>query len=380
MTIRYLTAGESHGKALIGIIEGVPSGLKVSAEYINAQMKRRKLGVGRGERQKIEKDEVEILSGIRHGRTLGSPIALMIRNKDYKNWKDVMQTEPVGFTCDRCRVEVPRPGHADLVGGIKYNHKDMRNVLERASARETAMRVAIGSIARRFLEELGVCIGSRVVRIGKIVDASPLECRVSELNHLADNSKVRTLFQELEMAKEINEAKAAGDTVGGEFEVYAEGVPIGLGSYVHWDRRIEGEIGKAFLSLNGIKGVEIGLGFKASALKGSEVHDEYAFSSSSDSVNALTNRAGGIVGGMTTGQIIVVRAGMKPISTLMKPMNSVNLKTKKAQKAHIERSDICAVPAAAVIGESLLALILADATIQKYGGDSLQEIKQHARK
>jgi chorismate synthase len=380
MSFRYLTAGESHGKCLIGILEGLPSGLEVTNEYLHFHLKRRKLGYGRGARQKIETDAVEILSGIRFGKTLGSPICLQIENQDWKVWQSIMQPEPYDGPVRR-EVDVPRPGHADLIGGIKYRHPDMRNVLERSSARETAIRVALGSVARKFLEELGMQIGSRVVRIGKASDESSFSSRILEMNDCSDASPVRCTNAEAEraMIEEIELAKAQGDTLGGIFEVYASGVPVGLGSYSQWDRRLEAGIAENFLSLNAIKGVEVGLGFQAGALPGSKVHDELFPASTSGRVSFGSNRSGGIDGGMSTGQPILVRAAMKPLSTLMSPLQSVNLKTGEKTHAHIERSDVCAVPAAAVIGESLLALVLAKQVLEKFGGDSMNEISSRVK-
>lgn len=379
MTLRYLTAGESHGAALVGIIEGIPAGLALDAAYLHAEAKRRKLGFGRGNRQNIETDEIRILSGLRFGRTLGSPIALIIENRDWRSWSEIMSVDEPADDAARGRrvVSVPRPGHADRIGGIKYEHTDMRNVLERASARETAMRVALGSVARRFLEELGTRIQSRVIRIGDVIDTTPFDEISSEA---IDASPVRAIGADAtqRMISVIEAAKAAGDTLGGVVEVVARGVPVALGSYTQWDRRLEAEIGRAFLSLNAIKGVEVGLGFELASLAGSSAHD--AFYPADGDADALmktryrTNRAGGIDGGMTTGQPIVVRAAMKPLATLMKPLESVDLRTGEATKAHVERSDVCAVPSAAIIGESLLALVLAQAVLEKFGGDTVDEI------
>jgi chorismate synthase len=379
MSFRFLTAGESHGKALIGILEGIPAGLDLDREWIDLQMKRRKLGYGRGSRQKIESDAVEILSGIRHGKSLGSPICLMIQNQDWQAWQNIMQAEPFAGQVKR-EVTIPRPGHADLIGGIKYQHQDMRNVLERSSARETAIRVGLGSVARKLLSELGISIGSRVIQIGSVLDSAPFDCEVSELNERVDLSPVRCLGKEAEekIVHSIEVAKKEGNTLGGIFEVYASDLPLGLGSYAHWDRRLEGEIGKAFLSLNAIKGVEIGLGFEAAKRPGSQVHDEYFPNpqmSPTSKVSWRTNYSGGIDGGMSTGQPLVIRAAMKPLSTLMRPLSSVHLQTGDPALAHVERSDVCAVPAAAVIGESLLALVLVGAILEKFGGDSVSEIK-----
>jgi chorismate synthase len=391
--MRFLTAGESHGKGLVGIFEGMPSGLEISTEYIHAELRRRKLGYGRGARMKIEDEGVEILTGVRFNETLGSPICLMILNKDFSAWQGIMDAERTkgkktvrGGSKNMRVVEVPRPGHADLIGGVKYRHADMRNVLERSSARETAMRVAMGSLARKFLEELGVHVASRVIRIGSVEDPSPLELPVKKLNEAVDGSPMRCLDKKIEkqMIAEVDKAKKEGNTLGGFIEIAASGAPIGLGSYAQWDRRLEGRIAQAFMSLNAIKGVEIGLGFELGRRPGTEVHDEF-FPSTRRGVRVnkktliryRTNRSGGIDGGMTTGQPIVIRAVMKPLATLMKPLRSVNVKTGEAIKAHVERSDVCAVPAAAVIGESLLALVLAEFVMEKFGGDSMMEI--HSR-
>jgi chorismate synthase len=388
--MRFLTAGESHGKGLVGIFEGLPSGLEISTEYIHAELRRRKLGYGRGARMKIEDETVEIVTGVRWGKTLGSPVCLLIWNKDWSAWQGIMDVErtkgkkPVRGGSQNMRVvEVPRPGHADLIGGVKYRHADMRNVLERSSARETAMRVAMGTLARRFLEEAGIHVASRVTRIGKVEDLSPLEIPVKKLNEAVDGSPMRCLDRKIEkaMIAEVDRAKKEGNTLGGFIEIMASGIPIGLGSYAQWDRRIEGAIAKAFMSLNAIKGVEIGMGFELGRIPGTEVHDEF-FPSKSKGVRVnpktliryRTNRSGGVDGGMTTGQTLVVRAAMKPLATLMKPLRSVNVKTGEGVKAHVERSDVCAVPAAAVIGESLLALVLADFLMEKFGGDSMMEI------
>ncbi len=387
MGFRFLTAGESHGKALIGIVEGLPSGLALTRDEIQAQLQRRKLGYGRGARQKIETDDVQILSGVRLGKTLGSPIALMIENRDWVSWKNVMQVEPRSVSDapeDRARareVFIPRPGHADWAGGAKYRHSDLRNVLERASARETAMRVALGSVARIFLGELGVRVGSRVVEIGGVSDPTSVEMPIEQLNLRSDASPVRCLGvdAEREMVRSIEDAKKAGDSLGGVFEICASGVPLGLGSYSQWDRRLEAEIGRAFLSLNAVKGVELGLGFEAAKRRGSEVHDELFPGGSPGQIQFRTNRAGGIEGGMSTGQRLIVRAAMKPLSTLMKPLASVNLSTGEPAPAHIERSDVCAVPSAAVIGESLLSLVLTQMILEKMGGDSMEEVTRRVQ-
>ncbi len=381
MSIRFLTAGESHGKALLGILDGIPSGLTIIESEIQKELIRRKQGYGRGARQKIESDKVEFLTGIRHGKSMGSPIGFMIQNQDWSAWQEIMQAEPFKGNVRRV-LEVPRPGHADYIGGLKYNHQDMRNVLERASARETAMRVALGSVARIFLQELGIYIGSRVIQIGSAKDESECKLNAKNINQKSDRSEVRCLNAKAEkqMIRVIESAKKTGNTCGGVFEVMVEGAPLGLGSYTQWDRRLEGDLSKAIVSLNAIKGVEIGLGFGLAKTLGTEAHDEFFPAKKKGRIAYKTNRSGGIDGGMTTGQTIVVRAVMKPISTLMKPLRSVKLKTGKAEKAHIERSDTCAVPAAAVIAESCVALVIANAVLEKFGGDSMPEIKERVKR
>ena len=373
MTLRYLTAGESHGPALVGVLEGMPAGLSLSVDDVQRDLLRRKKGHGRGNRQKIEGDQVQLLSGVRRGRTLGSPIALLVPNQDFKNWIGIMGAEPTDGPAPR-RVEVPRPGHADLVGKLKYGFDDMRDVLERASARETAMRVALGAVARKVLANCGIAVASRVVAIGGEADAAPLPCAVKDLNARVDADSVRCSNPEAaaRMVARIDAAKDSGDTVGGVFEVLVDGLPVGLGSYAQWDRRLEGPLCAALMSLNAIKGVEVGGGFHSAAVSGSLAHDAYV--PRGKRVGYRSNRSGGLDGGMTTGQTLILRAAMKPIATLMKPLDSVDLRTMKPAKAHVERSDACAVPAAAVIGESLACLVLADAVLTKFGGDSMSEI------
>ncbi|MCL6643123.1 MAG: chorismate synthase, partial [Candidatus Bipolaricaulota bacterium] len=375
--MRYLTAGESHGRALVGILEGLPAGLPINKEKINEQLKRRQGGYGRGGRMKIEQDQIEVLSGIRAGVTLGSPIALVLWNRDWENWGKHM--DPWNPPPERYSpVTVPRPGHADLAGALKYRHSDIRNVLERASARETAMRVALGSLARQLLAHFGIGIASHVVQIHSVrasVDVAGLD--VAELNARADASPVRCLDPqaEQEMIARIDAAQAEGNTVGGVFEVIAANVPVGLGSYVHWDRKLDGRIAQAMASLPAMKAVEIGLGGESAARWGSECHDEIFYDERSGYSRA-TNRAGGLEGGVTNGERLIVRVAMKPLSTLRRPLASVDMKSKQPVKAHVERSDVCAVPAASVIGEAVLALVLADAFLEKYGGDSLAEIAE----
>lgn len=377
MSFRFLTAGESHGKALIGILEGLPSGIPVCLEALQQQMKRRKLGVGRGARQAIETDQIEVLSGLRFGKTLGSPLALCLWNQDWENWKHLLSpaapTEKKDREKDRS-FSIPRPGHADWAGGIKYQHQDLRNVLERASARETAMRVALGSVARQLCEHVGITFGSHVLQIGRQPSLpQPLPTPLTLLNHQADASPTRTLDTEAneQWMKEIEEAKTKGETLGGCFEVCAEGLPVGLGSYVHWDRRLDAKLGQAFLGLHAIKGVEIGEGIALSQQYGSQAHDSY----DSQGNRNFFSKGGGIEGGMSTGSLLRVRAHMKPLSTLQNPLMSCDLMTGKPGPAHRERSDVCAVPAAAVIGEALLALVLTELLLEKFGGDSFTEFQ-----
>jgi chorismate synthase len=370
MALRFLTAGESHGRALVGVLEGLPSGIPVALEQLREQLKRRRLGFGRSARQNIEEDAVEVLSGLRGDRTLGSPVALVLPNQDYR---DETGLQP---------VSAPRPGHAELVGSIKHPGVDLRDVMERASARETAMRVAVGTLCRRLLEELGLSLASRVVRIGEVEDAAPLRLAVERVNAAADRSPVRCLDPKASrrMVRAIEEAERAGDTLGGVFEVLASGAPAGLGSYAHWDRRLDGRVAAAFMALNAVKGVELGLGFEAARRKGSVVHDEYFPGKGWRGVAYRTNRSGGVDGGMTTGQPLVVRAAMKPLPTLGKPLRSVDLRTGRPSKAYVTRADVCAVPAAAVIGESLLAIELARAVLEKFGGVSLGEVRERVER
>lgn len=378
MTLRFLTAGESHGRAMVGILEGLPAGLSLTADDIRRDLLRRKKGHGRGRRQEIERDRVEILAGVRRGRTLGSPLALLIRNQDYDAWVGVMGVEFSDRPAPR-RVDVPRPGHADLVGRLKYGFDDMRDVLERASARETVIRVALGAAARKFLSECGVCVASRVIKIGGESDGSVLRVPVSGLNAVADADPVRCADARASrrMVECIDAASAVGDTVGGVFEVLVDGLPVGLGSYAQWDRRLEGPLAAALMSLNAIKGVEVGAGFACAGAPGSCVHD--AYEQRGRKVVYRSNRSGGIDGGMSTGQTLVLRAAMKPLSTLMRPLDSVDLRTMKTAKAYVERSDVCAVPAAAVIAESLACLVLVNAVLEKFGGDSMCEILQRLK-
>jgi chorismate synthase len=379
VTFRFTTAGESHGRGLVGILEGMPAGLPVSAERVNAELKRRMGGYGRGARMKIESDQIEWLAGVRAGETLGSPIAMLVWNRDWEHWQDVMAPEAdvSGGAERRRQVTRPRPGHADLAGSLKYDRQDARDILERASARETVARVACGAVCKLLLEQFGIEIGSHVVELGGVTagvaaqHAAPLP---SPLNAAADASPVRCLDAdaEREMIARIDAAKAAGDTLGGVVEVVAFGAPVGLGSHVSWDRKLDGRLAQALMSIPAVKGVELGLGFEAARRKGSEVHDEIL-----PGLARATNRAGGTEGGMTTGEPLVVRVAMKPISTLMSPLKTVDLKTGAAAQAQSERSDVTAVPAMGVIAEAMVALVLAQALLEKFGGDALSEMKRN---
>ncbi len=368
---RYLTAGESHGKALTGIIEGFPANVPIDTAVINADLKRRQQGYGRGARMKIEVDQVELLSGIRGGKTLGSPIAFLIKNRDYANWEKYM--DPSRIWDSGRNVTKPRPGHADLTGAIKYGFADIRNVLERSSARETAVRVAVGSMAKQLLNCFGVEAVSHVVAIGtaSLKESIGDPARIK----LGDQSPVRCVDEatEQEMIVQIKEAKEAGDSLGGVFEIRLTGVPPGLGSYVHWDRKLDARLAFALMSIQGMKAVEIGEGFKNAGLKGSQVHDEI-FYSEAEGYYRKTNRAGGIEGGMSNGETIILRSYMKPIPTLYKPLQSVDIKTKEGFLATVERSDTCAVPAASVVGEMVALTVIAEEFLRKHGGDSLEEI------
>jgi len=374
-TLRFLTAGESHGKGLVAIVEGMVADLPLGERYIDRELRRRQQGYGRGPRMKIEHDKAEIMAGVRYGFTTGSPIALLITNRDWVNWQQELSVSPVDREVEP--VTCPRPGHADLAGVMKYGLKDIRPIIERASARETAARVAVGAIARRFLEEFGMTVHSYTAAIGQHHWEAP---KVSSINWAqVEASPVRCANAKVEraMVMAIDEAKADGDTLGGVFEVIATGIPIGLGSHVSWDRRLDGRISRAVMSINAVKGVEIGAGFALAELKGSQAHDIIKPSSRGRSRGLpwlhATNRAGGIEGGMSNGEDIVVRAAVKPIATLASPLSSIDVRSGKIAKAHYERSDICVVPAAGVIGEAMLAIVLADACLDKFGGDNLKE-------
>ena len=371
MTLRFTTAGESHGRGLVAVLEGVPAGLPLAAAQVDAELKRRMHGYGRGARMKIESDAVEWLAGVRAGETLGSPIAMLIWNRDWEHWKDIMAPEADAPAAERRRqVTRPRPGHADLAGALKYDRRDARDVLERASARETAARTACGAVARVLLAQLGVEVGSHVVELGGVVAQAPDQLP-TPLNAAADADPVRCLDPAAgrEMVARVDAAKAAGDTLGGVVEVVARGVPVGLGSYASWDRRLDGRLAQAVMSIPAVKGVEIGLGFEAARRPGSSVHDEIL-----PGFARASNRAGGTEGGMTTGEPVLVRAAMKPIATLMSPLRTVSLDTGAPAQAQSERSDVTAVPAMGVVAEAMTALVLADAVLEKFGGDSLGEL------
>jgi chorismate synthase len=382
--IRFTTAGESHGPALVCILEGIPAGLPLIAAQVDRELARRQQGYGRGRRMQIEHDEIEFLAGVRAGETLGSPIAMLIRNRDWRNWQEIMDPAPRdGDPALRRRaVTRPRPGHADLTGMLKYDREDARDVLERASARETTARVAAGAVCRALLSIFGVSIGSHLVHLGG-VDAAPSEPLPADLNAAADLSRVRTLDRDAEerMVAAIDAAKAAGDTLGGICEVVATGLPVGLGSHVSWDRKLDGRLAAAVMSIPAVKGVEIGLGFEAARRPGSDVHDEIARQADrqrTGGVRRLSNRAGGLEAGMSTGEPLVVRVAMKPISTLMKPLGTVDVASGEPAAAVAERSDVTAVPAMGVIAEAMVALVLADAWMEKFGGDSLPETRRNA--
>ena len=369
--IKFLTAGESHGKALIGIIQGIPSGLALSADYINNELSRRQKGYGRSSRMKIETDKAIILSGVRHGKTLGSPISIMIKNKDHKNWLNEMNTEPVKKTIKK--ITLPRPGHADLAGVKKYDFDDIRNVIERSSARETAMRVALGAICKVFLLEANIDISSRVISIGSIIDKSIIK-DYKDLNATIDNSSLRCYDRniELKMIKEIDKCNKKGDTIGGRIEVIATGLPYGLGSYIQWDKKISTIIGSLMLSINAFKSLTIG---SELSVLGSDYHDQISWSN--DKFQRDSNSAGGIEGGMSNANPIILTMDMKPLSTLRKSLASTDIKTKESKSAHKERSDICAVPAASIVAESMLSLALVDTLLDKFGGDSMKQFKDH---
>jgi chorismate synthase len=376
---RFTTAGESHGRALVAIVEGLPAGLPVDIALINHELRRRQLGYGRGGRMKIEKDQVEVLSGVRHGLTLGSPIALTVENKDWVKWTDVMASEPREVAPEKARLlKRPRPGHADLAGGQKYDARDLRNILERASARETTARVACGALARQLLAPFGIEIRSHVIQLGGVPE-KPLELSWDEVAAIPDDAPLRCADENLQqqMIVLIDAKREAGDTLGGVFEVVVRGVLPGLGSHTSWDVKLDGLVSQAIMSIPAVKAVSIGAGSEASALPGSEVHDEIAYNDETKEFIRETNRAGGLEGGVTNGEEIRVRGHLKPLSTLRRPLRSVDIDTKQEELAAFERSDVTAVPAAGVIGEAMMALVLASAMREKFGGDSLGEMKRN---
>lgn len=375
--MRYLTAGESHGPRLTAIIEGVPAGLPLTADYINAELKRRQGGYGRGARMKIESDQVEITSGVRHGLTMGGPITLNVTNLDHQKWLEIMSVADVDDKKKGLRkITKPRPGHADLVGGMKYRFDDLRNSLERSSARETTMRVAVGSVAKRLLEEIGVEVASHIVTFGGIDIDVPNNLTVTEIKERAAQSEVSIVNpeREEEIKAYIDQIKKDGDTIGGVIETVVGGVPVALGSYVQWDKKLDAKIAQGVVSINAFKGVEFGVGFEAGRLKGSQVMDEILWSEE-DGFTRRTNNLGGFEGGMTNGQPIVVRGVMKPIPTLYKPLMSVDIETHEPYKATVERSDPTALPAAGVVMESVVATVLATEVLEKFSSDNLEELK-----
>lgn len=376
---RFTTAGESHGPALVAIVEGLPAGLPIDVGQINHELWRRQQGYGRGARMKIEQDRVEIMSGVRHGLTLGSPLALIIENKDWENWNAVMSVEPTELAPEKSRrVKRPRPGHADLAGGLKYDARDLRNVLERASARETAARVACGALARQLLDSFGVQIRSHVIQLGGIPE-KPLELTFEQITAISEDAPLNCgdAAAQQQMMALIDRKKSEGDTLGGIFEVVASGVAPGLGSHTSWDQKLDGRLAQAIMSIHAVKALAIGAGLEASSLPGSKVHDEISYNDETRQFIRDTNRAGGLEGGVTNGEEIRVRGHLKPISTLRRALRSIDIDTKQEERAAFERSDITVVPAAGVIGEAMVALVLAEAMREKFGGDSLGEMKRN---
>jgi chorismate synthase len=386
--LRFTTAGESHGAALVSILEGMPAGVPLLAEDVDAELARRQHGYGRGRRMQIERDAAEILSGVRAGETLGSPIAMLIRNRDWANWQEIMDPAPresdagpEGKAARARAVTRPRPGHADLAGVLKYDRDDARDILERASARETTARVAAGAVCRRLLREFGISVGSHLVQLGDIAAVRP-ELMPSDINAAADTSPLRTLDAEAEarMVTRIDAVKREGNTLGGVCEVVCDGLPVGLGSHVSWDRKLDGRLGAAILSIPAVKAVEIGMGFETARRTGAEVHDEIEMApgrTRTGHVRRRSNRAGGLEGGMTTGEPLVVRVAMKPISTLMRPLGTIDTATRAPAAAVAERSDVTAVPAMGVIAEAMVAFVAAQALLEKFGGDSLGELRRN---
>lgn len=379
MAIRFLAAGESHGQALVTVVEGIPAGLPLRADDLARDLRRRQEGAGRGARQRIEKDQPTILSGVRLGATLGSPISILIPNRDWRNWRAVMQVEPLSPDQQPpVPVLSPRPGHADLGGLLKYGFQDIRNVLERASARETAARVAAGAVARRLLDEFALRVASHTVAVGcASLVREPGATSVHEIVGQAEGNDLRCVDPDTaaRMAQEIGAAKEKGDTVGGVFEVVAEGIPPGLGSYAQWDRRLDGRLAQALMAIQGVKAVEIGSAIANAMRPGSQVHDAIEYDRNARTFRRPTNRAGGLEGGVTTGQPLVVRGYLKPLATLPSPLPSVNIMTKESSSAAVERSDVCAVVPAGVVAEAAVCWVVADAFLEKFGGDALQDIK-----
>jgi chorismate synthase len=377
--LRFLTSGESHGRGLVSIIEGFPAKVPVDVSFINSDLKRRMGGYGRGARMKIESDQIEIFAGVRHGYSLGSPIAFIINNRDWVNWSDIMAAEPNSEAAEKRKVTRPRPGHADLVGGLKYQFDDMRNILERSSARETTARVAIGAFCKLLLRELDIHVYSHIVSI-KDVHIEPKQLEKISLDAVSriESSEMRCSDPSLDkdMKRAVDEAIEKGETIGGTFEVRAVGVPVGLGSHVHWDRKLDGRLAQAVMSINAIKSVEVGSGLESDPY-GSDFHDEIFYAKKKREFYRKTNRAGGIEGGMSNGEEIIVRGVVKPIPTLRKPLMSVDFATKEPFEAQYERSDTCIVPAAGVIGEAMVSIILVQAVQEKFGGDNLQEIQDN---
>ena len=379
---RFTTAGESHGRALVAIVEGLPAGLPVDVEVVNRELERRQWGYGRGGRMKIERDRAEFLSGVRHGRALGSPVALQIENKDWKNWTGVMSSGPADFDATpeekMRRVKRPRPGHADLAGGLKYGARDLRDILERASARETAARVACGALARQLLAAVGIEIRSHVVQLGGIPPA-PLDVEWETIGRIPDDAPLRCADEEAQraMVALVDEKRREGDTLGGVFEVVARGVVAGLGSHTSWESKLDGRLARALMSIPAVKAVSIGAGVEAASLPGSRVHDEIGYDEGARAFTRPTNRAGGLEGGITNGEELRVRGFLKPISTLRRALRSVDIETKAEEAAAFERSDVTAVPAAGVIGEAMVALTLAEAVREKFGGDHVEEMRRN---
>ena len=373
---RYLTAGESHGPGLVATVEGLPAGLEVSTEGLSAELARRRLGFGRGARMRVEQDELEIIAGVRHGKTLGSPVAVIVRNSEWPRWQEAMSAEPVEDSQEGRMLTAPRPGHADLAGMIKYDTRDARNILERASARETAARTVVGYLAKQLLTQIEVEVLSHVVSIGKITAPEAPLPQFADLAAI-DDSAVRCFYPEAAaaMVAEIESAKADRDTLGGVVEVLVYGLPVGIGSHVHWDRRLDGRLAQALMSIQAIKGVELGDGFESARRRGSEAHDEIFYD---DGFVRHTTRAGGTEGGISIGGPLRVRAAMKPISTVLKGLQTVDINTKEAEKAFYERSDTCAVPAAAVVAEQMVAIVVAQECQRIFGGDNVEDFRRGA--